>query len=36
MYFDGSYSLKGAGVDVVLGPPEGDALKYAIQRDAFS
>jgi hypothetical protein len=31
MYFDGSYTLKGAGADVVLIPPEGDALKYAIQ-----
>jgi hypothetical protein len=31
MYFDGSYTLKGAGADVVLMPPEGDALKYAIQ-----
>jgi hypothetical protein len=33
MYFDGSYTLKGAGVDVVLIPPEGDILKYAIQLD---
>jgi ribonuclease HI len=31
MYFDGSYTLKGAGADVVLIPPEGDALKHAIQ-----
>jgi ribonuclease HI len=31
MYFDGSYSLKRAGADVVLIPPEGDMLKYAIQ-----
>jgi hypothetical protein len=31
MYFDGSYTLKGAGSGVVLIPPEGDALKYAIQ-----
>jgi ribonuclease HI len=31
MYFDGSYTLKGAGADVVLIPPEGDILKYAIQ-----
>jgi ribonuclease HI len=31
MYFDGSYTLKGAGADVVLIPPEGDMLKYAIQ-----
>jgi hypothetical protein len=31
IYFDRSYTLKGAGVDVVLIPPEGDMLKYAIQ-----
>jgi ribonuclease HI len=31
MYFDESYTLKGAGVGVVLIPPEGDVLKYAIQ-----
>jgi ribonuclease HI len=31
MYFDGSYTLKGAGADVVLISPEGDILKYAIQ-----
>jgi ribonuclease HI len=31
MYFDGSYTLKGAGVDVVLITHKGDALKYAIQ-----
>jgi ribonuclease HI len=31
MYFDGSYTLKGAGADIVLIPPEGDTLKYAIQ-----
>jgi ribonuclease HI len=31
MYFDGSYTLKGAGASVVLIPPEGDVLKYAIQ-----
>jgi hypothetical protein len=30
MYFDGSYTLKGAGASVVLIPPEGDILKYAI------
>jgi hypothetical protein len=29
MYFDGSYTLKGAGAGVVLIPPEGDILKYA-------
>jgi hypothetical protein len=33
MYFDRSYTLKGAGVGVVLIPPEGDILKYAIQLD---
>jgi ribonuclease HI len=31
MYFDGSYTLKGAGAGVVLIPPEGEILKYAIQ-----
>jgi ribonuclease HI len=31
MYFDRSYTLKGAGAGVVLIPPEGDMLKYAIQ-----
>jgi ribonuclease HI len=31
IYFDGSYTLKGAGADIVLIPPEGDMLKYAIQ-----
>jgi hypothetical protein len=31
MYFDGSYTLKGAVADVVLIPPKGDTLKYAIQ-----
>jgi ribonuclease HI len=31
MYFDGSYTLKGAGAGVVLIPPEGDIWKYAIQ-----
>jgi hypothetical protein len=31
MYFDGSYTLKGAWAGVVLIPPEGDVLKYAIQ-----
>jgi hypothetical protein len=29
MYFDGSYTLKGAGAGVLLIPPEGDILKYA-------
>jgi ribonuclease HI len=31
MYFNGSYTLKGAGAGVVLIPSEGDMLKYAIQ-----
>jgi ribonuclease HI len=31
MYFDGSYTLKGAGASIVLIPPEGDMLKYVIQ-----
>jgi ribonuclease HI len=31
MYFDGSYTLKGAEAGVVFIPPEGDILKYAIQ-----
>jgi hypothetical protein len=31
MYFDGSYTLRGAGAGVVLIPPEGSTLKYAIQ-----
>jgi ribonuclease HI len=31
MYFDRSYTLKGAGASVVLIPLEGDILKYAIQ-----
>jgi hypothetical protein len=31
MYFDRSYTLKGAGVDVMLIPPECDILKYDIQ-----
>jgi ribonuclease HI len=31
MYFNGSYTLKGAGVGVVLIPPKGDMLKYDIQ-----
>jgi hypothetical protein len=31
MYFDESNTLKGAGVDVLLIPPECDILKYAIQ-----
>jgi ribonuclease HI len=33
MYFDGCYTLKGAGADVVLIPPEGDILKCSIQLD---
>jgi hypothetical protein len=31
MYFDGSYTLKGAEAGVMLIPPEGDVMKYAIQ-----
>jgi hypothetical protein len=31
MYFDESYTLKGAGARVVLIPPKDDILKYAIQ-----
>jgi hypothetical protein len=31
MYFDGSYTLNGAGASVVLIPLEGQVLKYAIQ-----
>jgi hypothetical protein len=31
MYFNGFYTLKGVGAGVVLIPPEGDILKYAIQ-----
>jgi hypothetical protein len=32
MYFDGSYILKGVGnVFVLIPPPKGDNLKYAIQ-----
>jgi pantothenate kinase type III len=31
MYFDGSYTMKGAWTRIVLIPPEGDTLKYAIQ-----
>jgi hypothetical protein len=34
MYFDGSYTLKGARVGVVPPPPpKGDFLTYAIQLD---
>jgi ribonuclease HI len=31
MYFDGSYTVKGVEAGVMLIPPEGDMLKYAIQ-----
>jgi hypothetical protein len=31
IYFNGSYTLKGAGAGVALIPPEDDILKYAIQ-----
>jgi ribonuclease HI len=30
MYFDGSYTLKGAGAGIVLILSKGDILKYAI------
>jgi hypothetical protein len=33
IYFDGSYTLKGAGASVVFITPEGYILKYAIQLD---
>jgi ribonuclease HI len=33
MYFNGSYTLKGVGAGVVLIPPEGNILKYAIRLD---
>jgi hypothetical protein len=31
MYFNRSYTLKGAETGIMLIPPEGDVLKYAIQ-----
>jgi ribonuclease HI len=31
MYFNRSYTHKGAGTGVVLIPPKGDILKYVIQ-----
>jgi ribonuclease HI len=31
MYFNGSYTQKGAEAGVMLIPPKGDMLKYAIQ-----
>jgi ribonuclease HI len=31
MYFNRSYTLKGAGASVVFIPPEGGILKYAVQ-----
>jgi hypothetical protein len=31
MYFDRSYTLKGAWASIVVIPPEGDILKYDIQ-----
>jgi ribonuclease HI len=36
MYFDGPYTLKGVGASIVLIPPEGDMLKYAIQIEFFA
>jgi ribonuclease HI len=35
MYFDGAFSLEGAGADVLLVSPTGDHLKYVVQL-AFS
>jgi hypothetical protein len=31
MYFNRSNTLKGVGADVVIIPPKGDIMKYAIQ-----
>jgi hypothetical protein len=31
MYLNGSYTLKGAKAGIMLIPPEGDILEYAIQ-----
>jgi hypothetical protein len=31
MYFDRSYTLKGAGAGLMLISPEGDILKYVIK-----
>jgi hypothetical protein len=31
IFFNGSYTLKGARASIVLIPPKGDVLKYAIQ-----
>jgi ribonuclease HI len=31
MYFDRSYTLKGAGANVMLIPHEGEILKYVVQ-----
>jgi ribonuclease HI len=31
MYYDGSYTLKGAETGIVLITPKGDILNYAIQ-----
>jgi ribonuclease HI len=36
IYFDGSYTLKGAGAGIVLIPLEGDVLKYDIQLEFLS
>jgi hypothetical protein len=33
MYFDGSYTLKGAGAGIMFIPPEGDILNYTVQFD---
>ena len=31
MYFDGSYTLKGAGTGVIFISPTGETIKYAIE-----
>jgi ribonuclease HI len=36
MCFDGSYTLKEAGAGIVLIPPKGGMLKYAIQIEFFT
>jgi ribonuclease HI len=36
MYFDGSYTLKGAEASVGFIPPKGDVLKYAIRLEFSS
>jgi ribonuclease HI len=36
MYFNGSYTLKGAGAGVVLILPKDDMVKYVIQIEFFA